>query len=242
MTYNAASHQGANGMFWLHFSEHVQHTCLWCKTLLICLSFSMQCTLVTFKSADVVTTMFNITDVKLLCWQDLKYFYMINRTSYSSINRPETLSHCPNDSDVLYLWCLKFYFNIASCCNGDKSVIDGSMWSGLFHRAESRVYIIYLSMVPPQSFMHTCVWYVCVMNEQSADVNNLKWYFTLPTPCVFEVEWCHTFIWIMKWRAWQRTQVDWHTICCSTYVEMFLKQFNVHEERCVYTDQTWING
>jgi len=105
MTYNAASHQGANGMFWLHFSKHLRHTCLRCKTLLICLSFTMQCTLVAFKSADV-TTMFNTTDVKLLCWQGLKYFYMVNsfkiyRTGDSSINRPETLSHCLNDSDML---------------------------------------------------------------------------------------------------------------------------------------------
>jgi len=66
MTYNAASHQGANEMFWLHFSKHVRHTCLWCKTLLICLSFTMQCTLVAFKSADVVTTTFYRRQIVML--------------------------------------------------------------------------------------------------------------------------------------------------------------------------------
>ncbi len=109
------------------------------------------------------------------------------------------------------------------------------MQSGFFHRAESRVYIWYNKPLDcTSSSLCLCL---RAMSESSAEVN-LKWYLTLLThvcACVCaEVKWCHTFIWIMKWRTWQRTQVDWHTFCCLTYVEMFLKRFNVHVERCVW--------
>lgn len=123
-----------------------------------------------FKSTDFVTTMFNITDDKLLSWQDLNICAWSTALRSTIPSMGLKLSH----TGLMTLMCCSYdvlsIILTASWCNDVlnryKSVIDGSVWSGLFHRTESRVHICFNKPLDcATTVLSAYVHVVCACNE-----------------------------------------------------------------------------